>query len=139
MTGHINPERAQFQAFKDLPRGTVLHMLNLVRVRARADYADAQAASGHDAYLAYGVESAPVLARVGGSILWRGAFETTLIGPADERWDFAFIARYPDAHAFLAMLADPEYQQAVRHRTAAVEDSRLIRLGALEGGAAFAG
>ena len=31
------------------------------------------------------------------------------------------------AHAFLAMVSDPDYQRAVVHRQAAVETSRLIR------------
>ena len=138
MSGHINPERAQFEAFKDLPRDRPVNMLNLVRVREVAVYPDGREISGREAYAAYGRDSAPVLERVGGSILWRGSFETTLIGPSDERWDFCFIARYPTAGAFLQMVTDPEYQKAVVHRTAAVLDSRLIRMGELPGGATFA-
>ncbi len=137
MTGHIDPDRAQFEAFKALPRDTPINMLNLVRVRERAAYPDGREASGQEAYAAYGRESAPVLARVGGSILWRGTMEAMLIGPADESWDYAFIARYPDAGAFLAMVTDPTYREAVRHRQAAVADSRLIRLGEMALGEAF--
>ena len=136
MTGHIDPERAQFDAFKGLDRDQQIDMLNLVRLRDMANYpGDHEAArdglTGAEAYAAYGRDSAPVLARVGGSILWRGAFDVTLIGPQDEAWDIMFIARYPSAHAFLAMISDPEYQAAVVHRQAAVETSRLIRSRAL--------
>ena len=136
MTGYIDPERAQFDAFKGLDRDQQIDMLNLVRLRDKANYpGDHQAArdglTGAEAYAAYGRDSAPVLARVGGSILWRGAFDVTLIGPQDEAWDIMFIARYPSAHAFLAMISDPEYQAAVVHRQAAVETSRLIRSRAL--------
>ena len=138
MTGHINPEHAQFEAFKTLPRDTPVNMLNLVRVHDVATYPDGSQTSGREAYATYGRESAPVLARVGGSILWRGAFESTLIGPSDERWDFCFIALYPAASAFLAMVTDPDYQKAVVHRTAAVQDSRLIRMAALATGETFA-
>jgi uncharacterized protein (DUF1330 family) len=138
MTGHIDPTRPQFDAFKALPRDTPINMLNLVRVRARAAYPDGREATGHEAYQAYGRESAPVLAKVGGSILWRGRLESVLIGPADEHWDYCFIARYPSAAAFLAMVTDPVYREAVKHRQAAVEDSRLIRLGDLALGADFA-
>lgn len=137
MTGHIDPTRAQFDAFKALPRNTALQMLNLVRLREQASYPDGRVATGRDAYAAYGRESAPVLVRVGGSILWRGSFEAVLIGPADEQWDHCFIAAYPDAGAFLAMVTDPDYQRAVVHRQAAVADSRLIRLGAEEAGDLF--
>ena len=96
-------------------------------------------ATGHEAYAAYGRESGPVFSKLGGTILWRGTFENTLVGPDDERWDYAFIARYPNAGAFLAMVTDPVYREAVKHRQAAVEDSRLIRMGELDGGAGFAG
>ncbi len=135
---HIDPTRAQFEAFKALPRDTPLHMLNLVRVRDRAAYPDGHEATGHEAYAAYGRESAPVLAKVGGTIHWRGAMEAVLIGPTDEHWDYCFIAQYPNAGAFLAMVTDPDYQRAVVHRQAAVEDSRLIRLSPLSAGATFA-
>lgn len=139
MSGHIDPERAQFEAFKALPRDTPINMLNLVRVRDQAAYPDGRQATGHEAYAAYGQGSQPILEKVGGSILWRGSFESTLIGPEDERWDYAFIARYPTAGAFLAMVTDPDYQQAVKHRQAAVLDSRLVRMGEIAGGAGFAG
>jgi len=138
MPGHIDPTRPQFEAFKALPRGTPIHMLNLVRVRERAAYPDGRAATGHEAYRAYGREAAPIFERVGGTILWRGRFETLLIGPSDERWDYCFIARYPSAAAFLAMVTDPAYREAVKHRQAAVEDSRLVRLGEVAGGGGFA-
>ena len=139
---HIDPTRAQFEAFKALPRDQPIDMLNLVRFRGRAAYPEGHANAGKnltgaEAYRLYGEESAPVLARVGGSLLWRGGFEAVLIGPEAERWDAVFIARYPDAGAFLAMVTDPEYQRAVIHRQAAVDTSRLIRCAPAEGGAAF--
>ena len=94
--------------------------------------------AGEDAYKAYGRESAPVFQRVGGRIIWRGAPQVTLIGPADERWDMGFIARYPSANAFLEMVTDPHYQKnAVPHRQAAVADSRLVRHAALPVGDMF--
>jgi uncharacterized protein (DUF1330 family) len=51
-----------------------------------------------------------------------------LIGPPEERWDRCFIAQYPSVAAFVAMIRDPVYREAVKHRQAAVADSRLIRL-----------
>ena len=61
----------------------------------------------------------------------------TLIGPAEENWDLAFIARYPTAQSFVDMLRDPDYQRATRHRTAATADSRLVRCAGLKPGATF--
>ncbi|MFV0475436.1 MAG: DUF1330 domain-containing protein [Pikeienuella sp.] len=134
---NIDPTRAQFDLFKSLPRDRPVNMLNLVRLRGKAAYPDGREASGAEAYAAYGRESGPVFRRLGGEIIWRGAPESMLIGPEGEDWHVAFIARYPTAGAFLAMVTDPVYREAVKHRQAAVEDSRLIRMGEMEGGGGF--
>ena len=128
MTGFIDPTKETFALFRQNDRAGPIQMLNLVRLRERAAYPDGREASGAEAYAAYGRESAPVFARLGGSIVWRGRFELTLIGPAEERWDRCFIAQYPSVAAFVEMIRDPVYREAVKHRQAAVEDSRLIRL-----------
>jgi len=60
-----------------------------------------------------------------------------LIGPSHERWDHCFIAEYPSVAAFVEMIRDPVYREAVKHRQAAVEDSRLIRLKPLVPGKTF--
>lgn len=130
--GSIDPTRTQFDAFKALPRDTPIHMLNLIRLRAQADYPPdhpdhGKGLTGLDAYRAYGRTSAEVFARVGGRQVWAGRPEGVVTGPTDERWDLAFIAEYPNAGAFLAMVTDPDYREHVKHRQAAVEDSRLIR------------
>ncbi len=129
---HIDPQREQFEAFKDLARDTPIEMLNMIRFKDKASYpADHPAAgeglSGAQAYARYGREAAPHLAKAGGTIVWRATPEAVVIGPADERWDAIFAVRYPSATAFLAMITDGEYQQLAVHRTAAIETSRLIR------------
>ncbi len=138
MTSHIDPERAAFDAFKALPRDEPVHMLNLIRLHETAHYPDGRRASGLQAYKAYGEHSGPIFRRVGGSIVWRGAPELIVIGPAEEAWDLSFVAAYPSAAAFLEMVTDPVYQsEAVPHRRAAVIDSRLIRHRPLKVGDAF--
>jgi uncharacterized protein (DUF1330 family) len=125
---HIDPTRERFGRFRALADSGPIHMLNLVRLRDRAAYPDAREASGAAAYAAYGRESGPVFRALGGRIVWSGDFRLMLIGPEEERWDRCFIAEYPSAAAFVAMVKDPVYREAVKHRQAAVEDSRLIRL-----------
>ena len=139
---HVDPTRVQFDAFKALDRDEPCEMLNLVRLRDVAAYPEGHAhhgrgLTGTEAYALYGQESGPVLRRVGGSILWRGAWRTMLIGPDAEVWDHVFVARYPSAHAFMAMVKDPDYALAVIHRQAAVETSRLIRCAPAEAGDVF--
>ncbi len=137
MAGSIDPEREQFEAFKTLPRDTPINMINLVRLRAEAAYEDGTKATGAEAYTTYGKTSGPIFKRVGGTIIWRGEPKLVLIGPSDEAWDLAFIARYPNAGAFMEMVTDPEYRKAVKHRQAAVLDSRLIRCEELAGRSEF--
>jgi uncharacterized protein (DUF1330 family) len=137
MTVFIDPTKETFAAFRENARPGPVHMLNLIRLHARAVYPDGRFATGRKAYATYSRDSAAVFARLGGRIVWRGAFELMLIGPAAERWDICFIAEYPSVAAFVEMVRDPEYRDAVKHRQAAVEDSRLVRLATAEPGARF--
>ena len=138
----IDPTREQFDAFKALPRDTPIQMLNLVRLRAVADYPESHSnhgkgMSGLEAYREYGRATAALFASLGGRQVWAGRPEVVVTGPTDERWDLAFIAEYPNASAFLAMVTNPDYRAFVQHRTAAVEDSRLIRLAPMAPGEGF--
>ena len=134
---HVDPDRERFAAFCDLPKDEPVDMLNLVRLRDRADYEDGRDVSGAQAYKAYGRESAAIFARVGGRIVWSGEPRFVLIGPADEVWDIAFVARYPSAQAFIDMVRDPDYRAVVHHRQAAVETSRLVRMKPRDSGEGF--
>ncbi len=132
MSGHIDPTPEAMALFRDIAADRPIAMINLLRFNAVADYpADHEGhgagLTGGQAYTAYGKAAASPFQRAGGSQVWLGRPELTLIGPADEAWDLAFIAQYPTAEAFLTMLRDPEYRAAVIHRQAAVADSRLIR------------
>lgn len=138
----IDPSRTNFDAFKALPRDEPIHMLNLLLYRDQADYPNGhehcdKGWSGHRAYEEYGRTSGAIFRRVGGRIVWRGAFQAMVIGPADLRWDDGFVAEYPSASAFLEMISDEEYKRAVVNRTAALLDSRLVRFAASESGTGF--
>ena len=116
MTDYIDPTKEQFAAFRDMQREGPVHMLNLVRLRKIAAYPDGREVSGEEAYRSYARESAPVFQRLGGKQHWIGRFELMLIGPTTERWDRVFIAEYPSVDAFVAMIRDPAYREAVKHR-----------------------
>ncbi len=135
----VDPTREQFDAFKALPRDTPIHMLNLIRFNPTAVYPDGEQVTGARAYARYGKHSGPIFQRLGGEILWRGRGDCLLIGPSDEAWDVAFVARYPTAAAFMAMVTDPDYQAIVIHRQVAVADSRLLRLAPQDAGGGFGG
>ena len=144
MPYYIDPTREQFDAFKTLPRDVPINMLNLLRFNAAANYPEGhehaiKGWTGAQAYAEYGRASGPIFQRNGGSIIWRGKMEAMVTGPADKQWDLAFIAAYPNAASFLAMVTDADYKLAVVNRQAAVLDSRLIRFAPSEiGGGGFA-
>ena len=141
-SSYIDPSPANFQAFKDLPRDEPIHMLNLLRYRELAEYPAGHVHhgngwSGRRAYQEYGKTSGPIFTRVGGTIVWRGAFQTMVTGPGDKDWHDGFVAQYPNAGAFFEMIKDAEYQLAVVNRTAALVDSRLMRFAPGEAGGGF--
>ena len=138
MPDHVDPTRESFRAFRDLTRPGLIHMLNLIKLNKTAKYKDGTIATGAEAYRTYGTLSGPIFRQLGGRIVWSGRPEVILIGPEkDEDWDIAFIAEYPDMDAFTSMMRNPEYQALTFHRTAAVENSRLVRLEPLPPGAGF--
>ena len=124
----INPTKEDFARFREMDRPGPIHMLNLLKFREKAAYEDGTIATGLEAYQSYARESGAIFERLGGRQVWIGKPELTLIGPQTEAWDLAFIAEYPSKDAFVSMLRDPDYRKAVRHRQAAVADSRLIRM-----------
>jgi uncharacterized protein (DUF1330 family) len=129
---HIDPDKEAWAVFKSMPRDRPIQMLNLIRLRPIAAYPEGHAnfgegLTGLDAYLLYAETTAPILRRLGARVVWSGQPQLMLTGPQDEAWDIAFVAEYPTADAFIAMVRDPEYRVHVLHRTAATADSRLVR------------
>lgn len=126
-----------FSAFREIQDSRPLNMLNLVKVFPTVEYPDGEVVSGIEAYKRYGRLSYPIFERLGGKIIWRGEMLLSLIGPSDEKWDFCFIAEYPNTEAFVSMVKDPDYREAVKYRQISVQDSRLIRMAPLSNGKNF--
>ena len=109
-------------------------MLNLMRFRKIADYSDAPhlapsaPISGAAAYKLYMDHTQPFLTKSGGQVLFYGSGGRYLIGPSDERWDAAMLVRQASLASFLAFASDQSYLLGIGHRTAALEDSRLLPL-----------
>ncbi len=135
---YLDPTRETFAQLKKLPMDHPVDMLNLISLRDVALYQDGREATGAQAYAAYGQESGPIFRKVGGEIIWSAEPQFMLIGPSEERWDIAFVARYPTGQAFLDMVYDPDYQAVVYHRQAAVKTSRLVRMKPRDAGKGFA-
>lgn len=124
----VNPSQEELQKILDeIPKDQPVVMLNLLRFRDRAAYKDdSEDCSGRDAYKRYMREAARSVSEVGAEVIWSGRTLGSLIAPPDESWDQVLLVRYPSINAFLAMIESPEYKGVVKHRTAALEDSRLV-------------
>jgi uncharacterized protein (DUF1330 family) len=117
----------QRSVIASLPEQSPVVMLNMLRFRDQAAYEDqSEACTGREAYKRYSRTSLQTIAAVGGEVIFIGKAHEALIAPADESWHQVFLVRYPSPAAFQSMLSMPEYQAGVRHRTAALADSRLI-------------
>ena len=115
----VNPTPEQLQkVLADTPKDQPVVMLNLLRFRDRANYKEeAPERSGREAYKLYMEEAAAI---------WSGRSVGSLIAPPDESWDQVLLVRYPSIDAFMAMIESREYKGVVKHRTAALQDSRLV-------------
>ncbi len=109
-------------------------MLNLLKFRNVADYsghpelAPAMPIGGAQAFDRYVQHTLPYLRESGGDVLFLGAGGPFLIGPADERWDMAMLVRQASVTSFLSFASNEGYLAGLGHRTAGVEDSRLLPL-----------
>jgi uncharacterized protein (DUF1330 family) len=109
-------------------------MLNLLRLRPVADYAanpelaPVEPISGAEAYDRYIAHALPYLRRSGGGLMFLGEGGPFLIGPEGERWDRAMLVKQSSVQAFMAFAGNEGYLAGLGHRTAAVEDSRLLPL-----------
>ncbi|MDX1803510.1 MAG: DUF1330 domain-containing protein [Alcanivorax sp.] len=126
----IDPDPQRLPAIMaSLPDDTPIVMLNLLRFREVAEYRDGPANySGREAYRRYSQVALGKVQGVGGEPVWTGKALAGVIAPQDEHWDEVLLVRYPSKQAFMAMLSDPEYREATRHRTAALSEARLVAM-----------
>jgi hypothetical protein len=131
---YLEPTQEAGRAFFTRNISGKIVMLNLLRFRSVADYsatphlAPAAPISGEAAYRLYIKHTLPHLKESGGELLFLGKGGAFLIGPSDERWDAAMLVRQSSVSAFMEFASNPEYMAGIGHRTAALEDSRLLPL-----------
>ena len=134
MTNYLEPTWEAGRAFMARQLQGSVVMLNLLRFRDVADYsatphlAPEEAISGAEAFQRYIEHSLPYLRESGGDLLFLGHGNHFLIGPPDERWDMAMLVRQQNVASFMAFASHEAYLAGVGHRTAALEDSRLLPL-----------
>jgi len=134
MQAYLEPTQESGRAFFMRGMTGPVVMLNLLRYRALADYsaapqlAPAAPVTGEAAYRLYMEHTMPYLERSGGRVIFFGRGGGFLVGPESERWDAAMLVEQASTAAFLAFASNAEYLAGIGHRTAALEDSRLLPL-----------
>ena len=136
MKNYINPtDEAAVKLFSSGLEGDV-YMLNMIKYRAKADYsanpelAPNEAITGEQAYQLYRQHTQPFLAQSGGEVIFMGSAKDYFIGPLDKQWDLVFIVRQKSLKHFMDFATNEAYLAGIGHRTAAVEDSRLLPMSA---------
>jgi uncharacterized protein (DUF1330 family) len=137
LTPYLEPTQEAGRAFWQRGIAGPVVMLNLLRFRQVADYsahpelAPGAPISGAEAFDRYVAHALPYLKESGGEILFLGEGGGLLIGPAAERWDRVLLVRQSSVQAFMAFANHAGYLAGLGHRTAALEDSRLLPLAEL--------
>jgi len=129
----IDPTADQVRALRDAPDDRPITMVNLLKFRAQARYEDGDEApcTGREAYGRYKkafTETVGAVSRA--EVVFQGSVQQVFIGVAGQPetdWDEVLVVRYPSRRHFLAMMADPTYGEALRHRYAGLERTVLLQ------------
>lgn len=121
------------RAAASIPAGQPIVMLNLLRYRQQAEYANQQIEplSGHEAYHQRYVPAFGKLASAipGIQVLFLGAVQAGIVIGPEEIWDEVALVEYPSLEAFRSIVESQDYHaEADPHRKAALEDWRLIAM-----------
>ena len=115
----------QVQRMIDAPTKGPFYMFNLVRYREHAEYPDGRETdlTGREANMLY----APLefLAAIGARIAFSSEVDLQIDGD-DTVWEAVAVVEYPCPVAFLAMIADPEFQARAIHKDAGVEKTIVM-------------
>ena len=120
------PEQLQ-QLLEKRPEGS-LYMLNLLKFREKAVYADGRETdlSGRDAYMTYGAGVQKIIHGMGGEFVFGGTANVLLIGDGELEWDSVALVRYPSLDQFTSMVESEAYQAIHVHRDAGLDHQLLI-------------
>jgi len=128
VTNAHHPTPEQHQAALQRDDGKPICMVNLLKFRKKAVYADGRATdlSGPRAYALYGQAMAKMVAAAGGKLIYSGRVRGLLIGEMEGDWDAVGIMMYPSYAAMSAITSSPAYAEIHVHRDAGLEGQVLI-------------
>ena len=128
----VTPTPEQLQALLESDFEGPVSMLNLLKFKARAEYADGRETdlSGAEAYRLYGEQMRTFVESKGGRFIFAGAVKQLMLGEVEALWDMAAIVEYPSKEAFVQIVSSPEVAGFGVHRTAGLEGQLLIAMAA---------
>jgi uncharacterized protein (DUF1330 family) len=127
---HVYPTQERVMQLMGDVSGEPIVMLNLLKFRDRAVYADGRATTltGREAYQIYGAAMQKVVEKNGGRFLFGGQIASLVIGEVEDMWDLCALVEYPSAAAFAKIATSPEVSEIGVHRAAGLEGQLLIRV-----------
>lgn len=101
------------------PAGPIF-MVNLLKFKPRAEYADGRATelTGREAYMIYGRAVMELLPKFGGRGVFAADVSFLALGQVEELWDEIAIASYPNRRAMVDMSMSDEWREMSVHRDA---------------------
>ncbi|HME75214.1 MAG TPA: DUF1330 domain-containing protein [Mycobacterium sp.] len=129
----LYPTHSGVEALMADDSGRPVVMLNLLKFRAKAVYADGRPTelTGRQAYDLYAGPMQKVIDAGGGKVLFGGDIASLVIGDVADLWDTCVLVEYPTAAAFAAIVTSPEVAEIGVHRAAGLDGQLLIRVAQL--------
>jgi len=128
VVNHVYPTAGQLSALLQDATPEPIVMVNLLKFREQAQYADGRAAgSGRDAYMRYAAAMRPIVEGAGGRFLFWADVQRVVIGEVGEPWDAVGVVEYPSSTAFHRIATSPEVQAIGVHREAGLAGQLLIQ------------
>ena len=129
VVNEVMPDLQRAMAFFGGPEDGPFVMVNLLKFKPRAEYADGADShlTGEEAYMRYGEEVRKLVEGLGGRIRYSGAVTGLMLGQVEELWDAVALAEYPSLAAFRDMAMSPAMHAIEHHRKAGLAGQLNIR------------
>lgn len=116
----VMPNEEQIQGFLDPEATGPIWMVNLLKFKDKAEYADGRETNltGKEAYHVYGDRVSKLLEKFGGGATFFAPVKRLMLGEVEELWDEVAIAMYPSRSAMMDMMRCEEMQEIGVHRAA---------------------